>query len=149
MSINGTAPCLPGGRGCLIPNAHDDATIAYCRANNITYEAVRRHVDTISKVRSSEWHKPMARPHKARNPDTFIGRTGLALKDSGGGGDVLPVRGADAPAPCTWAYAHGCPRACSCMSAHGRVQWACMQVLRNWLTKNATRVMDRLTKLAF
>jgi len=38
MSINGTAFVMPNGQW-LHGRGHDDATIAYCLANNITYEA--------------------------------------------------------------------------------------------------------------
>ncbi|EOD11929.1 hypothetical protein EMIHUDRAFT_352714 [Emiliania huxleyi CCMP1516] len=39
MSINGSAFCSPETGVCLHGPGHDDATIAFCRTHNITYEA--------------------------------------------------------------------------------------------------------------
>ena len=39
MSINGSAFCFPQTGVCLHGPGHDDATLAYCAAHNITYEA--------------------------------------------------------------------------------------------------------------
>ena len=49
-----------------------------------TSQSVRLHVKTVSKVRGKDWSKPEAKPHQARDPDTFVGRTGLALENAEG-----------------------------------------------------------------
>lgn len=54
--------------------------------------SVRQHIQTVSKVRSNSWQKPEARPHQARDPDTFVGRTGLSLESAEGADVLLQLR---------------------------------------------------------
>lgn len=49
-----------------------------------TSYSVALHVKTVSKVRGKDWSRPEPRPHQPRDPDKFVGRTGLALENAEG-----------------------------------------------------------------
>ena len=49
-----------------------------------TRHSVALHVRTVSKVRGKDWSRPEPRPHQPRDPDKFVGRTGLALENAEG-----------------------------------------------------------------
>eukprot|EP00908_Phaeocystis_cordata_P008721 Transcript_19417.p1 GENE.Transcript_19417~~Transcript_19417.p1 ORF type:complete len:535 (-),score=269.20 Transcript_19417:110-1714(-) len=61
-------------------------------ATERTRESVRRHIETVAKIRDPNWTKPLAKPHVPRDPDSFVGRGGGALSDvDASGAEALPV----------------------------------------------------------